>query len=138
MRMREFEPEPAWQVRIEQRMTIRITPRSAPTQRNMLYELPDSAIGPRFVERRVGDCVKAKRISGVQTDVGNRLLLFMNDSRIISATLERSCRARDFYSGFYLSQSDDGKLCVKRDTLQSRSGANCKLARLRELVEIGH
>jgi len=132
-----FEPDPARQVRIEQRMTIRITPRSQPPQRNMLYELPDAAIGPHFIERRIGDCVKANQISGVQTDLGNRLLLFMSDDRIISATLERTCRARDFYSGFYLSKSDDGKLCVARDTLQSRSGANCKLTRLRELVEVG-
>jgi len=132
-----FEPVPAQQVRIEQRMTIRITPRSEVTQRSMVVEVPDEAIGPRFVERKIGKCVKVAHISGVQADAGSRLLLFMNDRRIVSAMLERACRARDFYSGFYLSKSDDGKLCVARDTLQSRSGANCKLTQLRELVAIG-
>lgn len=135
--VQQFEPDAAHQVRIEQRMTIRISPQGESSQRNMFVELPDQAIGPRFVERKIGECVKVARISGVQTDVGNRLLLFMSDRRIISAMLERACRARDFYSGFYLSKSEDGKLCVARDTLQSRSGANCKLTKLRELVEIG-
>lgn len=131
-----FEPAPAQQVRIEQRMTIRITPRRQSTQPNMLVELPNQAIGPRFVERKIGKCVKVERISGVQSDSGNRLLLFMNDRRIVSAMLERACRARDFYSGFYLSKSDDGKLCIARDTLQSRSGANCKLTQLSELIQV--
>jgi hypothetical protein len=135
--VQQYEPDAAQQVRIEQRMTIRITPRSDTSQRNMFAELPNQAIGPRFVERKIGECVKVSRISGVQSDIGNRLLLFMSDQRIISAMLERSCRSRDFYSGFYLSKSDDGKLCVARDTLQSRSGANCKITRIRELVEIG-
>jgi len=136
--MLAFEPEPARQVRIEQRMTIRITPRSETSQPSMFVELPDRAIGPRFVERKIGECVKASRITGVQTDVGNRLLLFMSDRTIVSAMLERSCRSRDFYSGFYLEESKDGKLCVARDTLQSRSGANCKLTQIRQLVEVGN
>jgi hypothetical protein len=62
----------------------------------------------------------------------------MRDRRIVQARLERACRARDFYSGFYLARSSDGKLCVDRDTLQSRSGANCKLTRFRQLVEVGN
>jgi hypothetical protein len=132
----DFEPDAAQQVRIEQRMTIRIAPRGESTQRSMFVELPGHAISPRMVERKIGKCVKVARISGVQTDTGNRLLLFMNDRRIISAMLERACRARDYYSGFYLSKSNDGELCVARDTLQSRSGANCKLTQIRELVEV--
>lgn len=135
--VQQYEPDSAQQVRIEQRMTIRITPRSDNSQRSMFSDLPNQAIGPRFVERKIGECVKVSRISGVQSDIGNRLLLFMSDQRIISAMLERACRSRDFYSGFYLAKSEDGKLCVARDTLQSRSGANCKITRIRELVEIG-
>ena len=83
----------------------------------------------------MGKCLSVSAISGVQPNGGNRLLLFMRDERIVSAELERACRARDFYSGFYLSQNNDGKLCVGRDQLQSRSGVNCKLSSLRRLVE---
>lgn len=130
-----FRERAANQVRIEQQMTIRISPRPQPVRPNMLMDLPGREIGPRFVERKIGKCVKASGIGGVQPDGGNRLLLFMRDRRIVSAELERSCRSRDFYSGFYLSRNTDGQLCIDRDMLLSRSGANCKLTRIRQLVE---
>lgn len=130
-------PEDSWQIRIEQRMTIRIAPR-APMR--MLPDTPVSMPGERpdheFEERKMGDCVPVRGIAGVQPERGNRLLFFMRDRRMVSAQLDRSCRAKDFYSGFYLSSSSDGKLCVKRDQLLARSGMSCRLTGLRELVEV--
>jgi len=131
-----FREQAARQVRIEQRITIRISPRPQPVRPNMLMALPSREIGPHFLERKIGKCVKASGITGVQPNGGNRLLLFMRDQRIVSAELERSCRSRDFYSGFYLAQNGDGLLCVDRDTLLSRNGSNCKLSRMRQLVEV--
>jgi hypothetical protein len=129
-------PQDAWQVRIEQRMTIRITPRSAaPMPPDMFVGMPGGDGVPQFVERKIGKCLAASSIASVRPDRANRLLLFMRDRRIVSAELDRSCRARDFYSGFLLERSEDGRICVDRDTLLSRSGMNCKLTRLRELVE---
>lgn len=124
------------QVRIEQRMTIRIAPRPAPARPDLLFYLPDDEVAPRFMERKMGKCLAVSSIAGVQSGGGSRLILFMRDRRIVSASLERACRARDFYSGFYLSESEDGRLCVDRDTLLSRNGANCRLTRLRQLVEV--
>jgi len=129
-------PDTAYQVRIEQRMTIRIAPRPMPLMPNMLADLPDREVGPRFTERKMGKCVTVSRIAGVQTGGVSRLILFMRDQSIVSAQLERACRARDFYSGFYVERSTDGQICVDRDTLLSRSGANCRLTRLRQLVEL--
>lgn len=130
------EPESAWQVRVEQRMTIRISPRaSRPISPDMFVGLPEREMRARFSERKIGKCLSAGLIAGVQPDRENRLLLFMRDRRVISAELERACRARDFYSGFYLARSPDGQLCVDRDTLLSRSGMNCRLTRIRQLVE---
>jgi hypothetical protein len=125
------------QVRIEQHMSIRITPLSRPPQlpRNFLLDIPQREIGPRFLERKMGRCLPVAGISGVQPDAGNRLILFLRDRRMVSATLERACRARDFYSGFYVDRTEDGQLCVDRDTLLSRSGANCKLTRIRQLID---
>lgn len=130
-----FRTAEAQQVRIEQQMTIRISPRAPSLRPNMLMDLPGRAVGPRFAERKIGKCLKVSGIAGVQPEGGNRLLLFLRDQRIVTADLERSCRSRDFYSGFYLSRSNDGQLCVDRDMLLSRSGANCKLTRMRQLVE---
>lgn len=135
---RGFEPEGAFQVRIEQRMTIRIAPRGSIMQPDAFFGVPSRPIGPRFVERKMGSCIPISRISGVQANGGNNLLLFLSDSRIVTAQLDRSCQARDFYSGFYLSRNDDDMLCVNRDTLQSRSGAHCHLTRIRQLVEVGN
>lgn len=123
------------QVRIEQRLTIRIAPRGAapPPLFNDLRRQrePDN----RFEERRIGNCLPIGTIAGVQPGGENRLLLFMRDHRLISAELEKTCKARDFYSGFYLERNADSQICVDRDKLQSRSGANCMVKRLRQLIE---
>lgn len=129
-------PDDAWQVRIEQRMQIRIAPRAAmPVRPDMLVDMRRRDEPRELSEKKIGKCVSIAGIAGVQPDRSNRLLLYMRDRRLVSAELERSCRARDFYSGFYLARSADGKLCIDRDSLLSRSGMNCKLTRIRQLVE---
>lgn len=135
---RSFLPRSANQVRIEQSLRIRIEPQgpsSPPRYRpDMLVGIPQRSVSENFVERRMGKCIPIGNIAGVQPSGGNDLILYLRDRRMVRAQLERECRARDFYSGFYLSHSSDGRLCVDRDTLQSRSGANCKLSELRQLV----
>lgn len=127
----------ARQVRIEQRVIVRISPQRSTSNRNsLLAELPRRSLATRFEEREMDNCVPVGRIAGVQTGTGNRLLLYLRDERIISLNLERACRARDFYSGFYIERSEDGQLCVARDELQSRSGARCEVERMRQLVAI--
>jgi len=133
----EYEPDSAWQVHIEQRMTIRVAPRaSMPMPRDMFAAMPPRAAGPQFSERKIGKCLAIASIAGVEPNGPNNLILFMRDRRMINAQLERSCLARSFYSGFYLSQSIDGNVCVDRDTLLSRSGTACKLTRIRQLIEL--
>lgn len=125
-----------YQVRIERRVTVRITPRSSAPRQSLMAELPQQPISPRFEERRMDDCIPVSDIAGVQTGGGNQLVLFLRDLTMVSARLEKACRARDFYSGFYLERNEDGKLCVDRDKLQSRAGAKCEIARMRELVAV--
>lgn len=136
MLLKHTQPFPAWQVHIEQRMQVRITPRiPLPQRRELFIDMPDSDFRMQFSERKMGNCLSIAGIAGVQPDRGSRLLLYMRDSRLVAADLERSCRARDFYSGFYLARTEDGELCVDRDSLLSRSGVNCKLTRIRQLIE---
>jgi hypothetical protein len=82
----------------------------------------------------MGRCVPMGGIVGMQYGGDRRLILFMRDQRIVSATLESACRARDFYSGFYVARNGDGMICQDRDQLQSRSGANCQVDGFRQLV----
>ena len=120
------------QVRIERRITIRI-PRTS-RSRTPLSAINQTQLSKSWKEKKIGKCLPMKSIAGVQISGSNQLLLYTNDRRMIRARLEKVCRARDFYSGFYLEQSKDGKLCVDRDVLQARSGAKCELERIRQLV----
>jgi hypothetical protein len=138
MMAQSFEAQAQNQVRIEQRVTIRISPAQPQMQPNMLAALPSRAPSTRIAERAMANCVPVAGIAGVQAADNNRLILYLRDSRVVSASLDRTCSSRDFYSGFYMQRSADGQLCVKRDTLLSRSGANCKLSRFRQLVEVGN
>lgn len=124
------------QVRIERRVTIRIAPQQGAPRQNLIADLPAATSPARYEERKMEKCVAIQGISGVQTGSGNRLLLYLRDQRVVSAKLEKSCRARDFYSGFYLERNKDGKLCVDRDKLQSRAGAKCEIDRFRHLVAV--
>lgn len=122
------------QYRVERRVTIRIAPYRQSNRNSLLAQLPRRGVARAYEERKMDSCVPVSGIAGVQTGTGNRLLLFLRDQRIISLNLERGCEARDFYSGFYVERNDDGRLCVKRDQLQSRSGAKCEVERMSRLV----
>ena len=144
------EIEPAQQVRIdEQRVIIRITPAplthdTRPSQdarpshdpRRMLFPEFSDGAGPRLVERKMAQCLPVGGIAGVQPDGASRLILYMRDQRIVSAVLEKGCNARDYYSGFLVERTSDGMVCASRDKLLSRTGANCTLGRLRQLIEL--
>lgn len=129
-------PPPA-QVRIEQRFSIRISPGGPMMPPDVILDMRADDDHGRLVERSMGKCLAMSNIVAVQGGEGNRLILFMRDQKIVSAALEKTCEPRDFYSGFYVTRNTDGMLCVDRDTLQSRSGANCRVKRLRAVVEAG-
>lgn len=119
------------QVRIERRVILRISP--APARQNVTLEAVQPPIRQRIVERPVGKCIDSTNIGGV-VDRGDRLVMFMRDRRTLAAKLEKGCSPRDFYRGFYMERSEDGKLCVRRDRLMSRSGAKCQVASFTQLV----
>jgi len=128
--------EPTFQVRIEQRVIIRISPGTPATRDQMMATLPRRAIRDTYQEERFKGCVPISTIVGVQPGPNNRLLLFMSDRRVLTVALDRSCNARDFYSGFYIERNEDGRLCGGRDHLQSRAGASCAVEVLNRLVAV--
>ena len=121
------------QVRIERRVILRISPQPGNTRRDLLAQLPPRAAALRLVERPHGKCLDASEIVGV-SDRGSRLVMYLRDRQIITAELEKACSPRDFYLGFYVERSDDGKLCVDRDRLMSRAGARCRISKFNRLV----
>lgn len=127
-------PASARQIRVERRVMVRISPSSGKRKRHgFTSESSSFAPAPRYEEQRVVKCVGLDKINGVKQGTGNRLVLFLQNERPVSATLEKSCQSRDFYSGFYVESTGDGQICAGRDTLHSRSGSNCALLRLNRL-----
>ncbi|MFN3473800.1 MAG: hypothetical protein ACK4ZW_07110 [Blastomonas sp.] len=130
-------PQAMAQVRIEQRIVIRVPRQSL--SRSSLLPMPAPRQDPppeppRFERRKIGKCLAMRDVTGVRVVNNDMLVLFMRDQRMIEARLERTCSAREFYQGFYMERSDDGRLCVDRDLLQARSGSKCEVERLRQLV----
>lgn len=119
------------QVRIEQRLIIRITPRAPGPGPDVMREMAGPPIALR--ERKAEKCLAVPSIFGVKPVSNSRIVLFTRDRRLYGADLDRSCNAQDFYSGFYVESAADGRLCVKRDTIHSRAGTSCTISRLREL-----
>lgn len=122
----------AQQVRIRQEIMIRVSPRRSNT-REMIADWRQ-VIPQRYQQRKIGKCLPARSIVAVQTVSPRDLVLYLSDNRMIRAQLRKSCNARDYYLGFYIEPSDDGELCVGRDTLRSRNGATCKIGAIRQLV----
>ncbi len=124
------------QVRIERRVIIRIAPSDEATRASLMAELPRREMEENFEEVPHGNCVSVESILGVRAMRDNRLLLFTRDRQILTATLERECSARAFYSGFYVERSEDGRLCAGRDMLQSRAGSSCGVSGFTRLVAV--
>lgn len=130
----------ARQVSIEQHITIRISPRPPAANDPRVSMFGDAAgrsEAPRFEERSMGKCVPIAGLAGMTIAPENRLVFFLRDSRVVRASLDKGCNARDFYSGFYVARNSDGMLCAGRDKLQARNGANCKLGKMKQIVEAG-
>lgn len=130
----------AAQVRIEQSITIRISPRPAPMPlmpAAFASQFEGSGGMPRFMEKKMGNCLGVASILGVQPGPGNRLILMLRDSRMVAASLPKNCQSRDFYSGFLVSKNGDGMICTGRDQLLARNGANCQVSGFRQLIAVG-
>ena len=131
-----YRPEVQQQVRIEQHMVIRLVPSTPSVRRDSADPPPRAGQAVRYKEKKLGRCVAIDDIVGIAPTQSNRLLLFMRDHRLLSATLERICDADAFYLGAYVERSTDGRLCTGRDTLRARTGASCQVSRISRLVAI--
>ncbi len=129
-------PPKANQVRIRQRVVVRVSPAPPRARSQMMADLPRRPMRRNFEEVEHDDCVDVSNIVGVQPTNDNRLLFFTQERQVLAARLERSCVARAFYAGFYVERSEDGQLCVARDLLQSRAGASCEVSEFSRLVAV--
>lgn len=123
------------QVSIEQRVIIRIAP-SVADPRLRLFGNPPPVAPPEgnLKEARLRGCLPIASIAAITPAQDNRLMILMRDRQLLSATLEKTCNPAEFYSGAYVERNADGKLCPRREQLQSRMGSKCRITAINRLV----
>jgi hypothetical protein len=110
-----------------QRVIIRIPPKAAPA--------PSRQSKPvKYKEEKIGKCILMNRLVGSRPGPKETLEILTRDGQLIRAYLGDGCLAREFYAGAYVERSADGKLCIDRDLLHARTGAQCEIDKFRLLV----
>ena len=123
----------AFQVRVEQRVIIRI-PRQTAVANSLGSRSPAKIAEVRYKEQKIGKCLLMDRLVGSRPGTEEGLDLVTRDGMLIRAYLGDGCLAREFYAGAYMERPLDGKLCVDRDMLHARTGAKCEIDKFRLLV----
>jgi hypothetical protein len=128
-----------YQVVIERQLIIRIPARPS-TLTN--FSAADSVAERQrsapvvWRETKAPKCVAMRSLAGIQAVQRDSIDLITRENQRLRAKLNRGCRALDFYSGFYMKASKDGRLCADRDALHARSGAECEVEKFRLLVPV--
>lgn len=119
-------------VTIQQRMIIRVPRLSAPP--GAAVAMASRTQASRWVEKKADKCVPLIDIAAAALPSEDSVDLILNGGKRLRAKLARDCHALDFYSGFYVRMTPDGKACAARDAFRSRSGAECQIKAFRTLV----
>ncbi len=116
-----------YQVRTNERVIIRIPPKSEPASSKRSEPI-------EYKEEKIGKCLLMDRLIGSRPGPKESLEIMTRDGNLIRAYLGDGCLAREFYAGAYVERSFDGKLCIDRDLLHARTGAQCEIDKFRLLV----
>jgi hypothetical protein len=113
---------PQSNITFHQQVIVRVPTPPAQNQTPIRWEEHD---GPR--------CIPWARIAGAALIGEHSVDLLLRDRTRLRARLGRRCPALDFYQGFYVSATPDGLICADRDSIRSRTGAECEIDRFRTL-----
>lgn len=119
-------------VTIQQRIIIRV-PKLPPPRAARAGAAMTPA--PRWEEKKADKCVALIDIAAASVGERDSVDLILNGGRRLRAKLGSECRGLDFYSGFYMRMTPDGKACASRDAFRARSGGECRIKAFRKLVE---
>jgi hypothetical protein len=114
------------QLVIERRTVIRISP--APPE---ALSLPKSI---KWKEKKAPKCISTNLLVGSMISKRDAVDLYLRGGQLMRAQLEKGCASIDFYSGFYLKPSPDGRICQDRDKIHSRTGDACQIEKFKTLV----
>jgi hypothetical protein len=88
----------------------------------------------RWREGRGMRCIPVRSLAGATLLGQNSVDLILHDNRRVRARLERRCPALDYYRGFYIDTTADGRICAGRDFIRSRAGGECQIDEFRTLA----
>jgi hypothetical protein len=88
----------------------------------------------RWRERRGPNCIAAGQIVGATLLSQRSVDLILRDNSRLRARLESRCPALDYYRGFYVNATADGRICADRDSIRSRAGGECQIDAFRALT----
>jgi hypothetical protein len=113
------------QVTIRQTVVIRV-PSATPA--------PQIERGIQWKEQKGPKCVSMNGLGGFAITTPDSIDLIVKGGARYRARLERGCPSVAFYSGFYIRPPADGRICVGRDMVHSRTGGECEIEKFRTLV----
>lgn len=123
------------EVTIQSRMIIRVPRMPGGRSAMPSAAMPVAPLPPiRWVERKSDKCVPVEDLAAATITSSDSVDLVLAGGKRMRARLDDDCPALDFYSGFYVRPSNDGKLCADRDSIRSRSGGECRIASFTSLV----
>lgn len=109
------------QLTIEQSLVIRV-PRRIPAK-PLKWK---SKKGPK--------CVAMSSIAGAAVVADDAIDLVLRGGQRLRAHFSSRCPALDYYSGFYILPTADGRICADRDMIRTRAGGQCEIQRFRKLI----
>jgi hypothetical protein len=98
--------------------------------------LPRRPVAPPVIawrESKGPRCILMGGVAGAAIAAPDSVDFVMRGGRRLRARLDRECPALDYYSGFYLVSTLDGRICADRDAVHARSGGACEIDRFRLL-----
>lgn len=97
---------------------------------------PQRGVTGRPIQWREGRgqrCIAVRNVAGAGLLGPSTVDLILRDASRVRIRLNRRCPALDFYRGFYVTSSEDGRICAERDAIRARSGGECEIEQFRTL-----
>ncbi|HWI85090.1 MAG TPA: hypothetical protein VNT42_02035 [Sphingomonas sp.] len=85
-------------------------------------------------EKKGPRCIAIEEILAAGVLARSSVDIVMRGGFRMRARFSASCPGLDYYSGFYLVPSTDGRICAGRDLFRDRAGGECAIERFRKLI----
>lgn len=85
-------------------------------------------------EKKGPKCIALASLAGALVSQPRSVDLVQAGGARVRAHIDKRCPALDYYTGFYLRPTADGKICAGRDPVRTRAGRSCQIDRFRTLV----